>query len=167
MYLLDINVLLAFAYYEQVAHERVAHWIRHVKETESERPVFATCSIVDLGFIRIASGRAALAENLIVARADLRRLKHELTLQMLGDELDGNQLPDWVIKSKQTTDGHLLELANSHQARFATLDTGIPGAVLIPEHLNPPLEVREMPPPYYGVLSEFASADRNPIRAAY
>jgi len=67
-----------------------------IKETESEFPRFATCSIVDLGFIRIAGGRAGLVENLMVARADLRRLKHELNLRMLGDELDGNQLPDRV-----------------------------------------------------------------------
>jgi hypothetical protein len=32
--------------------------------------------------------------------------------------------------------------------RFATLDTGIPGAVLIPEHINPPFEVREPSIPY-------------------
>jgi predicted nucleic acid-binding protein len=166
MYLLDINILLAFSYDEQVAHGRVLRWIRHVQETESARPLFATCAIVDLGFIRIASGPARLAENLTFARADLRRLKRVLDLQMLGDELDGNQLPDWVTKSQQTTDGHLLKLATSHHARFATLDTGIPGAILIPEHLDPPLEVREMPPPYYGVLSEFASEGRNPVRAA-
>lgn len=153
MYLLDINVLLAFAYDGQIAHNRVALWIKRVEVTESQRPLFATCSIVDLGFIRIASGPAKLAENLTFARADLRRLKNALDLRMLGDELDGNRLPDWVTKSKQTTDGHLLELATSHRAAFATLDTGIPGAVLIPEYLGPPLEVRETAPPYYGVAA--------------
>jgi predicted nucleic acid-binding protein len=30
------------------------------------------------------------------------------------------------------TDGHLLELARHHGAKLATLDTGIPGALLIP-----------------------------------
>ena len=153
IYLLDINVLLAFSYDRQVSHGRVLRWMSRIKETESQLPRFATCSIVDLGFIRIAGGRAGLAENLMVARTDLRRLKHELNLRMLGDELDGNQLPDWVSKSKQTTDGHLLELATSHDALFATLDTGIPGAVLIPEYLEPPLEVRETAPPYYGVAA--------------
>jgi predicted nucleic acid-binding protein len=150
MYLLDINVLLAFAYDAQVSHQRVSRWIKHIEDAESEGPRFATCSIVDLGFIRIASGPAVFAENLTVARADLRRLKYALDLRLLGDELDGNQLPDWVRKSKQTTDGHLLELATSHHARFATLDTGIPGAVLIPEYIDPPFEVRDTAPPYYG-----------------
>jgi len=68
MYLLDINVLLAFAYDEQGSHQRVTRWIRHIDGTEPELPRFATCSIVDLGFIRIASGGAGLAENLTVAR---------------------------------------------------------------------------------------------------
>ena len=154
MYLLDINVLLAFAYDEQVAHERVVSWIRLLKDSEPEPPTFATCSIVDLGFIRIASGPARFAENLTVARVDLRRLKRALCLRMLSDHLDGNQLPNWVSKSKQTTDGHLIELATSHHAQFATLDTGIPGAILIPEHFEPPpLEVRETPPPYYGAAA--------------
>jgi len=153
MYLLDINVLLAFAYDEQVSHQRVARWIRHIESTETEGPRFATCSIVDLGFIRIASGGAGLAESLTEARADLRWIKRALDLRLLGDELDGNQLPDWVSKSKQTTDGHLLELATSHHAQFATLDTGITGAVLIPEYTDPPLEVRETTPPYYGVAA--------------
>ena len=100
MYLLDINVLLAFAYDEQVSHQRVARWIRHIESTETEGPRFATCSIVDLGFIRIASGGAGLAESLTEARADLRWIKRALDLRLLGDELDGNQLPDWVSKSK-------------------------------------------------------------------
>jgi hypothetical protein len=113
----------------------------------------ATCSIIDSGFIRIASGPGRFAENLTVARADLRRIKRVLGLKLLGDELDGNQLPDWVSKSKQTTDGHLLELATSHQALFATLDTGIPGALLIPEHVDLPNEVRDTEPPYYGVAA--------------
>ena len=151
--MLDINVLLAFAYDEQICHQRVSRWITHIEATETETPRFATCSIVDLGFIRIASGPARLAENLTFARADLRRLKHSLGLKLLGDELDGNQLPNWVSKSKQTTDGHLLELAMTHQAQFATLDRGIPGALLIPEHIDLPNEVREAAPPYYGIAA--------------
>jgi predicted nucleic acid-binding protein len=90
MYLLDINVLLAFWYKEHVGYSRVTRWIKHVKYAESEHSTFATCAIVDLGFIRIASGKSRLAENLSVARGDLRRVKAALRLQILGDELDGN-----------------------------------------------------------------------------
>jgi predicted nucleic acid-binding protein len=143
MYLLDVNVLLAFAYQQQACHSRVRRWIRHVDSQHSEGWSFATCSIVELGFIRIAGGKSRLAENLTVARADLSRAKHELRVCLLGDNLDGNRLPKWVMKSAQTTDGHLLELATCHKVQFATLDTGIPGAFLIPDDHDTHDEVRE------------------------
>lgn len=149
MYLLDINVLLGYAYKQQVSHSRVARWINHIERTQPEER-FATCSIVELGFIRIASGKSGLAENLAAARDDLQRAKRILRPQMLGDELDGNRLPDWVTQSKHTTDGHLLELAKAHNARFATLDTGIPGAVLIPVDSDSWSGVREEPAVPYG-----------------
>jgi len=148
MYLLDVTVLLAFAYKGQVSHWRVTHWIKFVESNGSEGPLFATCSIVELGFVRIAAGKSRLAENLTIARADLQRLKTELHSTLLADEVDGNRLPVWVTKSRQTTDGHLLELATAHHAQLATLDTGIPGAVLIPERIVPPFEVREPLTPY-------------------
>ena len=148
MYLLDINVLLAFAYDRHVYNSRVTHWISHVDSPCSEAWRFATCSIVELGFVRIAGGKSQLAENLAVARADLSRVKRALRICLLGDNLDGNRLPEWVMKSAQTTDGHLLELATHHNVQFATLDTGIPGAFLIPDHRDSHDEVREPYLPY-------------------
>ena len=150
-YLLDVNVLLAYRYSEHVFHSRVVRWITSL-ESRSEPPRFATCSIVDLGFIRIASGNTGLAASLSAARADWRRLKATLTLTLIGDELDGDQLPQWVTRSDQTTDGHLLELATRHQMRFATLDSGIPGALLIPEDFDTPHMVRE-PAAVYGAAA--------------
>ena len=92
MYLLDINVLLGYAYKQQASHSRVARWIKHIERTQPKER-FATCSIVELGFVRIASGKSGLAENLAAARQDLQRCKKKLRTQMLGDELDGNRLP--------------------------------------------------------------------------
>jgi predicted nucleic acid-binding protein len=152
MYLLDVNVLLAFAYNAQQSHLRVLRWIEHIDSHGPDESPFASCSIVELGFIRVAGGTARLAENLTVARVDLRRVKSILRLRMLGDELDGNHLPGWVTKAKQTTDGHLLELAACHNAKFATLDTGIPGALVIPEYSDTPDEVRE-PHVAYGAAA--------------
>jgi predicted nucleic acid-binding protein len=148
MYLLDVNVLLAIAYKGHVNHPRAARWIRHVGSQHSQGWSFATCSIVELGFLRIASGKSRLAENLTIARADLSRLRSELRVRLLGDNLDGNRLPEWVMKSGQTTDGHLLELATFYHLQFATLDTGIPGAFLIPEDFGTRDEVREPDLPY-------------------
>jgi hypothetical protein len=50
----------------------------------------------------------------------------------LADAQDISQLPAWVKSGRQTTDGHLLQLANAHNAVLATLDSKIPGAFLIP-----------------------------------
>jgi predicted nucleic acid-binding protein len=46
--------------------------------------------------------------------------------------LDVSELVAWCQSSSRTTDAHLLELAETHGAKFATLDTGIPGVFLIP-----------------------------------
>jgi predicted nucleic acid-binding protein len=113
-YLLDINVLLAFTYESHVFHSKVESWIWHVESTNLERPLFALCSMVELGFIRIASGSSKLAESLFAARSDLRRTKAALQPAFLPDDVEGDRLPSWVTVSKHTTDGHLLELANRH-----------------------------------------------------
>lgn len=157
-YLLDINVLLAFWYEHHVHSARVAQWVRLIKTIETDQPPFATCAIVELGFIRIASGKSAMANDLTVALSDLRHLRAVLRLRLINDELDGNQLPNWVTRSKQTTDGHLLELASRHGMRFATLDGGIPGALLIPEYddpvyTDPPSKVQESAAPAYGAAA--------------
>ena len=53
-------------------------------------------------------------------------------LTFLADANDIFALPAWVRTPLQTTDGHLLQLARSNNAVLATLDKGIPGALLIP-----------------------------------
>ena len=149
MYLLDTNVLIAFAYDDHVSHTRVSNWVRFV-QNRNHLP-FKTCSIVELGFVRIASGPAGFAEDVSVARMDLRRIRDVLRPRLLSDNVDGNRFPEWVTTSKQTTDGHLVELASSHNVRLATLDTGIPGALLIPERTDSWSGVRDEPAVPYGM----------------
>jgi len=52
--------------------------------------------------------------------------------KFLRDDQDISHLPNWVNAAGQTTDGHLLQLAKANGLVFATLDTKIPGAFLIP-----------------------------------
>jgi hypothetical protein len=68
------------------------------------------------------------------ARTLLLSLKKNsgLPLSFLPDSNDISALPKWVKSPKQTTDGHLLQLASANGAVLATLDEGIPGAFLIP-----------------------------------
>jgi predicted nucleic acid-binding protein len=60
------------------------------------------------------------------------KTKSKMPLTFLPDGVDVAQLPAWVKNPKQTTDGHLLQLASAHGATLATLDERIPGAYLIP-----------------------------------
>jgi hypothetical protein len=56
-----------------------------------------------------------------------------LGISFLVDDHDASRLPSWVKTARQTTDGHLAQLAKANDAMLATLDRGIPGAFLIPE----------------------------------
>jgi hypothetical protein len=103
----------------------------------------------ELGFVRIASGGANLARNVNAAQYDLMRLKTRRPFVFLDDNLDANRLPPWVARSKQVTDGHLLELATAHNGILATLDEGIPGALLIP----PDSPFVKEPHLHYGVAA--------------
>jgi hypothetical protein len=47
MYLLDVNVLLAFAYNAQQSHLRVLRWIEHIDSHGPDESPFASCSIVE------------------------------------------------------------------------------------------------------------------------
>jgi hypothetical protein len=51
----------------------------------------------------------------------------------IADDHDASRLPAWVKTPKQTTDGHLAQLAKANAAVLATLDRGIPSAFLIPQ----------------------------------
>jgi len=68
------------------------------------------------------------------AQSALARLKTTsiIPFAFFPDDLGAEFLPRWVTISKQTTDGHLLELAKAHKAILATCDKKIPGAFLIP-----------------------------------
>jgi len=72
----------------------------------------------------------------ISTRQDLQlaslKANTKYSIQFLPDNQDAGGLPAWVKTSNQTTDGHLLQLAQAHGAELATLDTGIPGAFVIP-----------------------------------
>lgn len=55
-----------------------------------------------------------------------------LNFTMIADNHGVAHLPSWVKTAKQTTDGHLVQLAKANGAVLATLDTRIRGAFVIP-----------------------------------
>ena len=129
-YLLDVNTLLALGFQQHEFHGRVASWVARV-----QRPLLlATCSITELGFVRVLTQAPAYGFALAQARTLLLRLKEANVPQFtfIADGHDISHLPAWVRTGKQTTDGHLAQLARSNAAVLATLDSKIPDAFLIP-----------------------------------
>jgi len=53
-------------------------------------------------------------------------------VSFIPDDHDVSHIPAWVKTAKQTTDGHLAQLAKAKSAILATLNERIPGAFLIP-----------------------------------
>jgi len=90
--------------------------------------------MTELGFVRVLAQAPGYAFSTQQARSLLLKLKKNqiIPIDFIADGNDISNLPAWVKTPKQTTDGHLLELAATQGAELATLDRAIPGACLIP-----------------------------------
>lgn len=130
--LLDVNALVALGFLQHEFHERMAAWVR-ASLTKGALDL-ATCSITELGFVRVLTQAPQYGFTIAQARDLLLRLKSSnvLAFRFLTDDHDISRLPAWVKTAKQTTDGHLAQLARARGAILGTLDRRIPGALLIP-----------------------------------
>jgi len=131
-YLLDVNGLVALGFLQHEFHERVASWVHTLASRGA--PELATCSITELGFVRVLAQATQYGFTIVHARTLLLRLKtgNSLKFAFIPDDHDVSHIPAWVKTAKQTTDGHLAQLAKAKSAILATLDERIPGAFLIP-----------------------------------
>jgi predicted nucleic acid-binding protein len=132
-YLLDVNALVALGVLHHEFHDRVAGWV-----LAQQFPPLATCPITELGFVRVLAQAPAYGFTVAQARTLLLRLKKAkaLPLTFIPDGHDVSHLPAWVKTPKQTTDGHLVQLAGANGAVVATLDERIPGTYLIPHNVQ-------------------------------
>lgn len=130
IYLLDVNTLVALGFQQHEFHQRMALWVRRAQPT-----TLATCSITELGFVRVLSQAAAYGLPMAQVRAMLLRLKESASprFTFVSDTHDVSHLPAWVKTAGQITDGHLAQLAKAHSAILATLDRSIPGGFLVPD----------------------------------
>lgn len=128
-YLLDVNALVALGFAQHEFHSRVAAWLK-----AEQFPDLATCSITELGFVRVLAQAAAYGFTVEQARNLLLRLKAggSPNFTFIADDHDVSHLPAWAKNPKQTTDGHLVALASANEAVLTTLDARIPGAHFIP-----------------------------------
>ena len=131
-YLLDANALIALGITTHEFHQRVDAWIARL---DSPADRLATCAVTELAFVRIVPQLPGLGASVVQAKELLRRLRRQqrVHVRMLADAVGADHLPAWVKTVRQTTDGHLLELAKRHSNTLATLDDKIPGAFLVPE----------------------------------
>ena len=131
--LLDVSTLVALGAVEHQFHDRVTTWVGGLRSNGIVE--LLTCSITELGFVRIMAQTQSYGFTVPTARALLLQMKAQdaVLFRFIPDDHDISQIPGWVKFPKQITDGHLVQLAKANGAVLATLDTGIPGAFLIPE----------------------------------
>jgi uncharacterized protein len=131
-YLLDVNTLLALAVLEHEFHARVASWVERLRA--KALPEFATCSITELGFVRLLGQAQQYGSSVAQARELLMKVKSSDRVRWFSieDDHDIARLPTWVRTPKQTTDGHLAGLAKAHESILARLDRRMPGAFFVP-----------------------------------
>jgi toxin-antitoxin system PIN domain toxin len=128
-YLLDVNVLIALAHTGHVFHAKARHW--YLLVAPSARG-FHTCSITELGFVRV-SVATGLQPDILTARHALDALKSssKIRFELISDDVGAAQLPSFVKKTQDITDGHLFELARKNSMQLVTFDRGIPNALYI------------------------------------
>jgi predicted nucleic acid-binding protein len=133
-YLLDVNALVALGFLQHEFHERIAGWVRAL--TLKGALDLTTCSITELGFVRVLAQAPLYGFSVAQARSLLLRLKASdvLRFTFIPDDHDVSHIPSWAKTAKQTTYGHLAQLAKAKGAILATLDGRIPGAFLIPRN---------------------------------
>ena len=132
IFLLDVNALMALGVFQHALHQRVSDWVRSLDRVPPWE--LLTCSVTELGFVRVLAQTPHYGLTVEQSKDLLMGLKRRsgLHLRFVADDHEISELPPWVRLPKQITDGHLLELARANGASLATLDQGIPGALLIP-----------------------------------
>ena len=124
--LLDVNVLVALAWPNHVHHIQAHKWF----SARIPRG-WATCSIVELGFVRVSSNARAVpaAVSPQEAAALLQRITALPGHQFWADDIRFAEAPEVarsrVIGHQQVTDSHLVGLAIRHGGRLATFDAGV------------------------------------------
>lgn len=114
-YLLDVNVLLASRWQTHTDHEAVRDWLEGL-------PEFYTTPIVELGFMRVSLS-PAYAATWKNAHRSLSDLLNRSSHRFLPDDVSGTDSAE--TSYKDSTDAHLVSLADRHGLRLATLDKAL------------------------------------------
>ena len=125
-YLLDVNVLIALLWTRHEHHAVAQDWFTGASESG-----WATCSLTQLGFVRIVSNAAFSSEAirpaqaLAVLKANLQHPAHREWEDRWGAAAVLEPLAERLVGHRQVTDAYLLGLAAKHDGRLVTFDRGI------------------------------------------
>jgi uncharacterized protein len=125
-YLLDVNVMIALALEDHIAHKAVKRWFQRIGGKS-----WSTCALTEAGFVRIISNPGFLKHppDLSEALDMLKALTslpghHFWTLDLnFADAVQA--LEPRLFGHQQVTDAYLLGLAVRKKGKLATLDLGI------------------------------------------
>lgn len=121
--LLDVNVLVALAWDSHVHHVAVRRWF-----AEGAGDGWATCSITELGFVRVCSNPKVLPAAIGVedARRVLRAMAGAPGHRFLPDDVSPRAPGAPQLSGhRQVTDAHLLTLARAHGVPLVSFDRGL------------------------------------------
>jgi uncharacterized protein len=125
-YLLDVNVLIALSWRQHSLHSLARSWF-----AEHHAKGWATCPLVEAGFVRIVSNPNFSPKSVSVQEAveALRTSVVDKAHQFWPDSIS---LPDALAMldkteagHRQITDAYLVALAIKNRGKLATLDRGI------------------------------------------
>lgn len=115
-HLLDVNFLIACGWESHHEYARASRWLSQAKS-------FATCSISEMGFLRVSLSPAfgARFEDAMAALAAIIGLRSHRFVQ---DETRAQSSPR-ITATKDVTDAHLVQLARRHRLKLATFDAAL------------------------------------------
>ena len=125
-FLLDVNVLVAMSWPGHRFHETALRWFAH-----NQRKGWATCPMVQTGFVRIVSN-PAFSPRAVSPKQAIDALNISLqsrTHQFWADDISVADVQR-IVKGRiaghqQVSDAYLVALAVQHGGRLATLDRSI------------------------------------------
>lgn len=125
-FLLDVNVLVALSWPDHIFHLRAREWfVKHRAQG------WATCPLVQAGFVRIVSNPSFSSRSVSVQEAadalslSLRDKAHQFWPDSISVPQAAALLQGMVQGHQGVSDCYLIALAIHNRGRLATLDRGI------------------------------------------
>lgn len=125
-FLLDVNLLISLSWPDHTLHFLARKWF-----AKNSSRGWATCPLVQAGFVRIVSNPAFSARSVSVQEAidGLRASLQDPAHQFWPDSISLSEalllIRGKVSSHQQITDAYLVALAIHNRGKLATLDRGI------------------------------------------